>query len=250
MLEIERLWKDALISERKKGVHLFSGNLYRLIGFRHLDRKLILSVGPTSYKEYYGTNLHHPEWYKQFGDQCLANPLGVSACLETLDKKILLALRSKRVAEHQGQIHVIPAGQLSPSRGMKRQHLKTPDAFAHILKEMREELGAIEESNIKSFVCTGLIRNKENRKPELVFSIRLKQKLEELSKVRAKDRWEIGHKVHINADRFSITKFLIDHYADMVPAGHAALFLHGNYSFGLGWFRNTFKKLQRVDIVE
>src|SRR5687768_10719470 len=81
---IDRAWDEAM---RRPGVHLFESPLCRLerssVSPPPEGQRLHLELSPTSYKVFLGTNMAHPELADRHGPGILANPLGVSAPLET-----------------------------------------------------------------------------------------------------------------------------------------------------------------------
>ena len=76
---MEQAWTARLDQARQSGTILFDGPLCRLIRFETRRDKLELTLGPTGYKEFLGTNLTHPQLRYQHGEAIMADPLGVSA---------------------------------------------------------------------------------------------------------------------------------------------------------------------------
>src|SRR5687768_4366219 len=66
--EVERLVDDTwsrVVS--RPGVHLFDGPMCRLESFTAAPDALHLTLSPTSYKPFVGTNLHNPQLAAQHG---------------------------------------------------------------------------------------------------------------------------------------------------------------------------------------
>src|SRR5688572_4076836 len=77
--EVEQLIDEtwARVSSRP-GVHLFDGAMCRMESFRASPGELSLTLSPTSYKPFVGTNLHNPHLAQTHGRDVMASPVGVS----------------------------------------------------------------------------------------------------------------------------------------------------------------------------
>ena len=151
---IDAQWQRAIA---RPGIHLFDGPMLRLNGWS-IDRgSLHLTFSPTSYKQFWGTNLHHPELADQFGPDVLANPLGLSAALQSADGFLLLGRRNARVAYYPNRIH--------PFAGSA----ETTDIFSEIRRELSEEL-SLSARDIAELRCLGLAEDTSIRQPEIIFS--------------------------------------------------------------------------------
>src|SRR5437870_4063342 len=72
--EVERAIEEAWArASARKGVLLFDGPMCRLERWQADERSLRIELSPTSYKQFLGTNLAHPELAGSHGRQVLAN---------------------------------------------------------------------------------------------------------------------------------------------------------------------------------
>jgi hypothetical protein len=92
----------------------------------------------------------------------MANPVGLSALVETSDGWLLLGRRNDSVAYYPNRVHPF-AGSLEPS-----DHL---DVFDETRRELREELG-MNPSGIAAMHCIGIVEDLSLRQPELIFHVR------------------------------------------------------------------------------
>src|SRR5215213_5659168 len=121
---IDRTWAEALA---RPGAHLFDGPMLRLERWTVApDGRLRLALSPTRYKPFFGTNMSHPELADRYGPAVLANPVGVSAALETADGFLLLGRRNAAVAYYPERVHPF-AGALEPADG--------DDVFAALVED-------------------------------------------------------------------------------------------------------------------
>jgi len=217
---IERAWEEAT---RWPGVQLFDGPMTRLeeCGVRP-DGRLYLLLSRTSYKRFLGTNLTRPDLAHRYGPGILANPVGLSAALETADGYLLLGRRTNTVAYYPGRIHPF-AGALEPRDG--------PDVFKAVLRELREELG-LERDDLDNLRCAGLVEDNALRQPELVFLARCR-----LSRRRVEKKLDPveHHGVYaLPATPEGIAGAMA--YAALTPVAVASLLLWGRARFGEAWF--------------
>lgn len=202
--------------------------LYKLLSFRASSDELTLFVGRTYYREYLGTNRTHPEWHTEFGDECMANLLGVSVCLETSDGMIVLEDRSPRVATYSGFYHVKPSG-----------HPPAPhDLTSAIMQQAKGEL-ALEKQELALLACSGLIRALPERKPEVTFIGQTPVSSHELQERVSRRQWETERLFFLECDPDILRKFLVSQQARTTPPGHASLILAGRSKYGHRWFRDT-----------
>ena len=153
--EIESAWAAAV---GQRGTMLFDGPMCRVEGWRREGKRLRLSLSRTSYKWFWGTNLHRPQLGERYGAAALANALGLSAMVESADGYFLLGRRSGAVAYHPHRVHPF-AGSAT---GL--------DVFAEMRRELAEEL-ALAESDIAEMTCIGMAEDRAIRQPELVFRV-------------------------------------------------------------------------------
>src|SRR5581483_2692556 len=134
--EIDRIW--AL--RRAENATIFDGLQVRLDGWQATAEKLLLSTSLTSYREFIGTNLNHPEWLKTLGDDFLSNPIGVSGTIKTADYFLIFGVRGFKVAEYSGYMDTI-GGNLSPTLHLTDGKI---DPFKAFISEVCEELTVTE----------------------------------------------------------------------------------------------------------
>lgn len=177
---IDESWARRTQGVSASGPKLFDSQLARLVAHGVLPDKLALFVGETTFREFVGTNLDSAELHESLGDDYFANPLGVSAAIITKDDTLLLARRSNKVAEAQGQWD-LPGGH-TPYVAHGGCH-----PFAAMMQELDEELG-LRKGDIESLACIGLMENGLTHKPELIFLCRAKDRAKKLLKrLRAQD---------------------------------------------------------------
>jgi hypothetical protein len=152
---IESAWQSA---KSRLGTRLYNGPMARLDSWRIENGHLHLQFTPTTYKHFLGTNLCHPKLADQFGPDILANPLGISALVETSDSYLLMGRRGKNVAFHAHQIH--PLGGTIDN--------VTADPFTEIRRELFEE-AALRDDDLLDLRCVGLAGDPAIRQPELMF---------------------------------------------------------------------------------
>jgi hypothetical protein len=180
--KIESAWRAAVA---RLGKRLFDGPMVRLDSWRFDDGQLHLTFGHTSYKLFLGTNLTHPELADEFGPQVLANPLGLSAVLESSDGYLLLGRRNSNVAYHPNRIHPF-AGSATDG-----------NVFAEMRRELAEEL-SLGDADITQMKCIGLAEDRQIRQPELIFHV-----VSKLTKSQIEQRLNIEEHESIWAIRVS-----------------------------------------------
>ena len=65
--KVEALIEEAWAQAQSRGGLLFPGPLYRLAAYDELDHRLLLTVGPTDYREYLGTNRRRHDVEREIG---------------------------------------------------------------------------------------------------------------------------------------------------------------------------------------
>jgi 8-oxo-dGTP pyrophosphatase MutT (NUDIX family) len=216
---IDQAWSRALA---RPGVQLFDGPMCRLESASASPRRLRLDLSRTTYKAFLGTNLSHPELADRYGPAVLANPVGVSAALETADGFLLLGRRNASVAYYPNRVHPF-AGALEPG--------DAGDVFAAVRRELREEL-SLSEPDVADVRCAGLVEDRALRQPELIFLARCRQTREsvegKLDPVEHRGTWSV------RAARDTIGQALSE--PELTPVAVASLLLWGRARFGAEWF--------------
>ncbi len=216
---IDETW--ARVASRP-GVHLFDGPMCRLEAFEASPDFLSLTVSPTRYKHFVGTNLHNAHLADAYGRDVLANPVGVSTLLETADAHFMLGRRSAVVAYYPNRVHPF-AGSLEPADGA--------DPFAASHRELREEL-AIENQDVTGTTCLGIVEDRTIRQPELIFFARTGLAMEQVS--RQVDQAEHDSSWAIQATEPQVEQAVAE--GALTPVAKAALLLAGRLRFGGSWF--------------
>jgi hypothetical protein len=196
---IENAWQEA---RARLGDRLFDGPMMRLESWHINDGRLHLEFSPTSYKPFLGTNLTHPELAEKYGNNCLANPLGLSAALQSADGYLLFGRRNGSVAYHPNRIHPFAGSAVDL------------DVFAEIRRELAEEL-ALKSEDIADIRCIGMAEDCAIRQPELIFSVISKRTKAQIE--QSLDRAEHTELIAVKPDSQSIAS------ADWTPIAEATL---------------------------
>jgi 8-oxo-dGTP pyrophosphatase MutT (NUDIX family) len=186
---------------------------------------LTLVLSPTSYKPFLGTNLHNPHLADRFGRDVMANPIGVSALLESSEGFLMLGRRNASVAYYPDRIHPF-AGALEPRDGS--------DVFAAVHRELQEELG-LAPAHVTDLRCTGLVEDRRLLQPELIFAARSTLARAELERrvvaVEHHAAWSVP------SEASAVERAAGD--ASLTPVAVAGLLLWGRLRFGGEWFERT-----------
>jgi len=155
---IEQAWSG---DNTQKGKKFFDGPMCRLEKWKATPEVLELTLSPTSYRIFFGTNLSNPSLADRFGKSALANATGLSAGLMTTDGFLMLGRRNKSVAYYPGRVHPF-AGSLEPK--------DAGDVFAAMQRELAEEL-SLNANEIRDIFCAAIAEDRSIRHPELIFPI-------------------------------------------------------------------------------
>lgn len=223
---------------------LFNGDMLRYVGHRiesgPSGEVFHLTVGPTCYRDFVGTNLYNRHRLAEFGWQRFSNPVGTTATLISREGLICYGRRSKRVSYHAEHVHTF-GGALEAS---DRTADGSIDVFASVARELTEELGLRPEET-HDLVCVGLLRDKEIHQPEMLFEARLEMTAEEL-----RERWRSAEskdehdEIVTLADEPEAIVPFIQGCGPIAPVAVGALFIHGLLSWGPGWFEGATKKIE------
>lgn len=194
-----------------------------------------LTVGPTCYRDFVGTNLFNRHRLHEFGWPSFANPIGTTATLTTRDGLICYGRRSQRVSYHAGHVHTF--GGALEERDCRADG--TIDPFSSLARELLEELG-LSPGEYTDLVCTGLVRDKEIHQPEMLFEARLHLTADELGRrwQTAEARDEHDELVTLPDQPEAIVPF-IRTCGLIAPVAIGALFLHGLLAWGNAWFQRA-----------
>lgn len=201
--------------------------LYRLDSLETTGHRLILHTSPTDYAEHLLTNVDHPQWRAERGDDVMADAIGVSGVLRTADGFVLVGRRSGRTHEAPGAFHVIPSGHPHP-----------PQTVAEAIgAELHEELG-LHPDRLDEAHVTGVIRALPSGKPEVTTMLTTSLTATEVRAAweEADERWEFDELVGIPWAPGAVAEWMTDHARSCVAPGLAALALAGRIDFGPDWF--------------
>jgi len=216
MSRIERAWQ---LASARPGIHLFDGPMCRLDRWEVHGDVLELSLSPTTYKQFLGTNMADPD---QFAPEELANPLGLSPALLSADGVLMFGRRSGAVAYYPNRVHPF-AGALEPT---------DRSVFDGMLRELREEL-RLEPSDLSEQRCIGIVSDNRLRQPEMIFYVRTQRTSREMAMTL--ETLEHRACVAVPARQEAIEAALSDCGA-MTPVAVGTLLLFGRRCFGGEWF--------------
>jgi 8-oxo-dGTP pyrophosphatase MutT (NUDIX family) len=222
---IDRAWQE---TNARPGVHLFDGPMCRLESWHAQADRLRLALSHTTYKRFLGTNLTHPELADRFGQQILANPVGVSPALLTADNFLMMGRRNASVAYYPNRIHPC-AGALDPD---------DTDPFAAVRRELHEEL-AFTDEDVAEIHLTGIAEDLSIRQPELIFLARTTRTRAEIN--RSLDAAEHDDTWLITATQKAISEICNADVQpeEFTPVAIASLLLFARVAFGAEFFRRT-----------
>jgi len=235
---IEREWTFRLAQAARSGARLFDGRLGRYVGHEVVGRRLTLTLGPTRYRDFVGTNLYHPELAERFGWEYLSNPVGTTATLITADDYLVFGRRSGKVAYHAGFLHTfggsLEAADLRPGGRV--------DVRGSLDRELQEELG-LRASETATVECSGMIRDHEILQPELLFEVHLL-----LTRRQLLDRFAaVGDDEHLAAEACPVHPRQIVPFlrqaAPVAPVAVGAMMLFGAQRWGRGWLTEASESL-------
>lgn len=176
--EIEALiaatWAERVAEAEARGGMLWSAPMARLVDWRVEDGALTIRFGPTTYREFVGTNVANPWVAQRYGADHLSDGCGVSALVRTSDGRLVLQRRSAAVFEFAGLIAacggaVEPIAPGDPST----------DLDAQARRELREELGLPGDA-LGEMTLLGIGRTTSRHKPEVVYLAETSTTWEEL----------------------------------------------------------------------
>lgn len=223
---IEQAWQKAMA---RPGVHLFDGPMCRLESMSAKAGRMDLLLSPASYKQFVGTNMGNPALADVYGQQVLANPVGLSTLLLSSDRYLLMGRRNASVAYYPSRVHPF-AGCLEPADQL--------DVFADVRRELREEL-SLNDQDIAEMTCTGIARDISLRQPELILAATSTRTFTQIESQL--DPHEHRGVFRIPATREAVEAALHSNEA-FTPVGIAAILLWGRTQFGDDWFSTISKQ--------
>lgn len=229
-------WDRQTELARQSDRMLFNGVLFRYLSHsvdgEGDDARFELTVGPTCYRDFVGTNLFNNHLLERFGWDRFANPIGTTATIITRDGRICLGRRSERVAYHAGHVHTLGGGLEERDRAENG----VIDAMGSVARELEEELN-LRRTELPGLGCVGLIRDREIHQPELLFEVELGLTASELRSrwltAEARDEHE---DLETLPDEPSAVVPFIKSCGRIAPVAIGALLLHGRARWGESWF--------------
>ena len=232
---IARTWETELALGHESQQMLYNGDLIRLVESRVTPAQLHLELGPTCYRDFLGTNLHHAATVSRTGEPHLANPLGISSTVITRDGFLAFGRRSARVAFHAGYLHTF-GGLLEPSDKAADGRF---DVFGAAIRELIEELG-VRKNEIVEIIIAGLVRDRSILQPELLFEATLTLSRAELS---ARFDPTLPGQEHTGLefvhDEPEVAVAFLQRSAPVAPVAAAAMLLHGRHAWGTDWYEQS-----------
>ncbi len=230
--DIARTWEAELALAQEWGGNLYNGNLVRVRSLRAGESTLMLSLGPTNYRDFLGTNLCGAAPAFRAGGNFLANALGVSATVITRDGHLAYGRRSHRVAYHAGFVHTF-GGMVEDN---DRQDDGSFNLFGCIKREVCEELG-LRPAQLSGVRHVGFVRDLALQQPEMLFDVTITLARAELESLFSPEQ---GHGEHVAieflADEPDAAQGFLERIAPIAPVAEAALLLHGRHAWGTDWF--------------
>jgi hypothetical protein len=221
--KIEEAIEIAWTRAHRPNVQLFDGPMCRLERLAVSPEMLDLVVSPTSYKVFVGTNMVNPQFADEFGEQALANPIGLSTSVLSSDGFVLLGKRNDRVAYYPSRIHPF-AGAAEPSDPL--------NLFDEVRRELKEEL-SFDRDDVAELYCAGIAEDRSLRQPEVIFHCRSNRTRDEI--IARLDRTE-HHDVWSSPAEADAISRALDNADAFTPVAIATLLLFGLNRFGRDWF--------------
>jgi ADP-ribose pyrophosphatase YjhB (NUDIX family) len=236
---MDKLWQAKLAQAKRQKIRLFDTPLFRFISTITTSDRLLLTLGDTSYKEYVTTRV--PEFASRHARYELGYPLAVCSVIETSDQAILLE-RRQGVDVYVGRYHVI-GGFFE--RGLDMSSETTPDPFAAMCREIREETG-IQATDIRDQYCLGVVSDLATPHAELCFLTRLQISLAEVQ-IRQPEDQEVQHLLSLFITAGSLRNFLLTHHGNISSTGEPNLLLYGKWKFGQAWYMDIMQHLNTIE---
>lgn len=238
----ETIVNNAIKQARTQGAVLFNGQHYGLYDYRiditdavTEERRLILSLKPTTYYDHIASNLIVDEpvlrasgksctprfFYNinpgNFRESPLANQLGVNIAIITRpDNSLLYALRGEKTFTFSaGFVTGINAAM---TRGMDEDMRGNPDLISTILREAKEELGLeVARDNVEILAFIQELRFLQPMFVGCLFVDESAETIMKIAAVRARDRFEYKGLLAMPFEPAAVAKHITTHYQQWVP---------------------------------
>ena len=226
---IEATWQATLAQAQIDGRNVFNGEVLRWLGADlRTDgprRRLELTVAPSTYREFVGTNLD-PELKPDVAGGDLpwshfGNAMGTSSVLVTKEGAVVVGRRSTTVVGYAGALHSF--GGMLEAVDLEAGAV---DVFRSLERELREELG-LRDEEIESPVMEGIILEPLIHQPEMIFHVRTSLTFQELQ-----SRWKSAESGDEHDELLAFEEAPADpegefaRLAPVSPIGRAALALY------------------------
>jgi hypothetical protein len=220
--DVEKAIQEAWDQAQQNGPpKLFDGPMCRLERVV-ANEKLELDLSPTSYRNFWGTNLNNACLAERFGASAMANPVGLSCALESADGYLIMGRRNDSVAYYPSRVHPF-AGSLEPSHPV--------DIFAQMRRELEEELG-FSDSDVAQMACIGLVEDASIGQPELIFAVKSKRKRAEIEQMLVPTEHDAVLAVQASAK--GLEEALNN--SALTPVAQGMILLWGRHRYGVAWF--------------
>lgn len=235
---IEQTWQEQLARARESGAVLYNGRMARYLSHEQRAGRLVILAGPTTYREFVGTNLFQGHRRGQWGWERFANPIGTSAVVVTSDGWLLLGRRGPRVVFHAGFLHTF-GGTLEEADLAGGAAI---DPFAAVARELQEELG-ITQGELKRLVCTGFLHDSQIWQPELLFDAVLTVPRQALE-ARFAGRGERAEHAGVEGcpDQPAGLLEWLDAARPVTDVAVGGVLLHGRRVWGAEWFARQLER--------
>lgn len=234
-MAVAQTWEVEAALAEQEGRRLYNGSLARLGSWQADGLGLQLTLGPTCYRDFLGTNLRRAAVASGIPEGERSDALGVSALIVTADGMLVLGRRSERVAYHAGHLHTF--GGMVES--VDRLADGTYDVVGCVLREVCEEL-PLRHGQVAQVSLLGLARDRAILQPELLFEAQVTASLAVL-----RQRFEAGapDEEHVAIESVpargeAVIPFLMKS-APVAPVAEASLLLYGRVHWGTSWYERT-----------
>jgi len=216
----ESFWREILQEGQQR---IFNGALCRLEKFGTDNGNLQLSFSRTCYRDLLFSNANTAELIATLGENGPVRALGISAVIETADGFLPIIRRSAHVGEGAGALDII-GGHIHPDEHF---HNGVPEVFVAIKDEIHAELG-VPLDLLGDCICIGLTESFRQRKPELVFFVRLPLTMPEVRQLaqHAPEGDEYSELLAIRAGQAAVEKFIAEDGDNLAPAARGCLQLY------------------------
>ncbi len=215
---IAETWEARLAEAEARGGMLWSSPMARLVDWRIEDGgNLSVRFGPTTYRDFVGTNVVNPWVAERYGPDHLSDGCGVSALLRTADGLLVLQRRSRAVFEFAGLVAAC-GGAVEPLLPDD----PTTSLAAQARRELHEELGIVPDA-LGALTLLGIGRTTARHKPEVVYLAETTLTWPELL---GREHEEHAGLVAVEDTAAAVAAALRDDWDAYAPPGLMALTLH------------------------